>query len=51
MVTRWSRAASATCSTSPPADFCPGVGRVEQIKRQDGHWLVVTARGVIQGYH
>jgi hypothetical protein len=31
--------------------FLPGVGRVEQIKRQDGHWLVVTARGVIQGYH
>jgi hypothetical protein len=31
--------------------FLPGVGRVEQIKRQDGRWLVVTARGVIQGYH
>ena len=31
--------------------FLPGVGRVEQIKRQDGHWMVVTARGVIQGYH
>jgi hypothetical protein len=31
--------------------FLPGVGRVEQIKRQDGHWLVVTARGVIEGYH
>jgi hypothetical protein len=31
--------------------FLPGVGRVEQIKRQDGHWLIVTARGVIQSYH
>jgi hypothetical protein len=31
--------------------FLPGVGRVEQIKRQDGRWLIVTARGVIQGYH
>ena len=27
----------------------PGVGRVEEIKRQDGHWVVVTARGLIVG--
>jgi hypothetical protein len=25
----------------------PGVGRVDQIKRQDGQWIVLTARGVI----
>ena len=25
----------------------PGVGRVEGIKRQDGHWVVVTAGGLI----
>lgn len=25
----------------------PGLGRVEAIKRQDGQWIVVTARGVI----
>jgi hypothetical protein len=25
----------------------PGVGRVEAVKRQDGQWIVVTARGVI----
>lgn len=25
----------------------PGVGRVEGIKRQDGEWIVVTARGLI----
>jgi hypothetical protein len=25
----------------------PGVGRVDSIKRQDGQWLVVTARGTI----
>jgi len=25
----------------------PGLGRVESIKRQDGHWIVVTERGVI----
>jgi hypothetical protein len=24
----------------------PGLGRVETIKRQDGHWVVVTARGL-----
>ena len=25
----------------------PGLGRVEAVKRQDGQWVVVTARGVI----
>jgi hypothetical protein len=25
----------------------PGLGRVEEIKRQDGHWVVVTSRGLI----
>jgi hypothetical protein len=25
----------------------PGIGRVDTIKRQDGHWLVLTARGTI----
>jgi hypothetical protein len=25
----------------------PGLGRVETVKRQDGQWLVVTARGTI----
>jgi hypothetical protein len=25
----------------------PGVGRVDMIKRQDGHWVVLTARGTI----
>ena len=25
----------------------PGLGQVEAIKRQDGHWVVVTARGLI----
>jgi hypothetical protein len=27
--------------------FLPGLGRVETIKRQDGQWVVVTARGLI----
>jgi hypothetical protein len=25
----------------------PGIGRVDMIKRQDGHWLVLTTRGTI----
>ena len=25
----------------------PGIGRVDTIKRQDGHWLVLTGRGAI----
>ncbi len=27
--------------------FLPGLGRVETIERQDGHWIVVTSRGLI----
>jgi len=27
--------------------FLPGLGRAETIKRQDGQWIVVTARGLI----
>ena len=27
--------------------FLPGIGRVENVKRQDGQWIVVTARGLI----
>ncbi len=27
--------------------FLPGLGRVESIKREDGHWIVVTGRGLI----
>ena len=27
--------------------FLPGLGRVEAVKRQDGEWVVVTARGLI----
>ena len=27
--------------------FLPGIGRVETVKRQDGQWVVVTARGLI----
>jgi hypothetical protein len=32
-----------------PGDHLPGVGRVEEIKRQDGRWVVVTAKGLIVG--
>jgi hypothetical protein len=32
-----------------PGDVAPGLGRIEGIKRQDGRWVVVTARGVIVG--
>src|SRR6266536_2980086 len=32
-----------------PGDNLPGVGRVEEIKRQDGHWVVVTPKGLIVG--
>jgi hypothetical protein len=28
----------------------PGVGRIETIKRQDGRWVVVTAKGLITSY-
>jgi hypothetical protein len=30
-----------------PGDRLPGLGRIEEIKRQDGRWVVVTARGLI----
>jgi len=30
-----------------PGSVLPGLGRVEIIKRQDGQWIVVTARGLI----
>ena len=30
-------------------EVAPGVGRIEAIKRQDGRWVVVTARGLIVG--
>jgi hypothetical protein len=30
-----------------PGDPVPGVGRVNAIRRQDGHWVVVTDRGLI----
>jgi len=32
-----------------PGDTLPGVGRVEEIKRQDGRWVVVTGKGLIVG--
>ena len=28
-------------------DVVPGIGRIEAIRRQDGHWVVVTAKGLI----
>jgi hypothetical protein len=30
-----------------PGDNLPGLGRIEQVRRQDGHWVVVTSRGLI----
>jgi hypothetical protein len=31
-----------------PGDLVPGLGRIQEIKRQqDGHWAVVTSRGLI----
>ena len=30
-----------------PGAPLPGLGPVEQIKRQDGRWLVVTPKGII----
>jgi hypothetical protein len=30
-----------------PGDILPGLGRIEQVRRQDGRWMVVTSRGVI----
>jgi hypothetical protein len=30
-------------------ETAPGLGRIEAIKRQDGRWVVVTARGLVVG--
>jgi hypothetical protein len=30
-----------------PGDLVPGLGRIQEIRRQDGHWVVVTSRGLI----
>ena len=30
-----------------PGDYLPGIGRVEQIKREAGRWVVVTPKGLI----
>jgi hypothetical protein len=30
-----------------PGDSLPGLGRIENIRRQDGRWVVVTSRGII----
>jgi hypothetical protein len=30
-----------------PGDTIPGIGRIQNIKRQDGRWVVVTSRGLI----
>jgi hypothetical protein len=30
-----------------PGDDLPGLGRIETIRRQDGHWVVMTSRGMI----
>jgi len=29
----------------------PGLGRVEQVKRQDGRWMVLTTKGIIVSLH
>jgi hypothetical protein len=30
-----------------PGDILPGVGRIEAVRRQDGRWVVITAKGMI----
>jgi hypothetical protein len=30
-----------------PGDLVPGLGRIQEIKRQDGRWVVVTSRGLV----
>lgn len=30
-----------------PGDVVPGLGRIEAVRRQDGRWVVVTAKGII----
>jgi hypothetical protein len=32
-----------------PGSVLPGAGHVDAVKRQDGQWVVVTARGLITG--
>jgi hypothetical protein len=32
-----------------PGIVAPGLGRIEAIRRQDGRWVVVTARGLVVG--
>jgi hypothetical protein len=34
-----------------PGSTLPGVGRVDAVKRQDGQWVVLTARGMITEGH
>jgi hypothetical protein len=34
-----------------PGMVLPGLGRIHDIKRQDGHWVVVTAKGLIMPLH
>ena len=41
---RWSSAAVAASSIAP-GGILPGLGRMQPIKRQDGHWVVVTPGG------
>jgi hypothetical protein len=31
-----------------PGIVAPGLGRIEAIKREDGRWIVVTARGIVR---
>src|ERR1044072_3101221 len=31
-----------------PGMIAPGLGRIEAIKREDGRWIVVTARGIVR---
>jgi hypothetical protein len=33
-----------------PGDYILGLGRIEQLKRQEGHWVVVTSRGLIASH-
>jgi hypothetical protein len=28
-------------------DLVPGLGRIDAVRRQDGHWVVVTSRGLV----
>jgi len=34
-----------------PGMILPGLGRIQEIKRQDGHWVVVTPKGLIMPMH